>query len=133
MLRSLLSFFRKEPSKKLIEGCGTPTYPSLLHSALNPYRPIVRISGDQQNIVAAFASSGIPLGREMQGDRFGQVTVNGTAVTFGLICTHRDKPEMFIEIAKCEESDRVNERERLQALFHELKARTNLQMELIEL
>jgi hypothetical protein len=132
MFSYLWNLFKTQRLNKLAQACGSAHGPSLCHSVLNPDRPVIRVLGDHATILLAFTALHIQLSREMQGDRFGTITINDATISFGLVITRRDAPEMFIEIAKYQALDRAKEFELLRMLFEHLKHQTSLQMELVE-
>lgn len=86
--------------RELLSTLGPPRGPCLMHSGWTPYRPIIRIQGDQDAITAQVGAICGALGREMQGDRFGTYVHDGRRIPFGLVMTHRGSQELFIEIMK---------------------------------
>jgi hypothetical protein len=114
------------------DAAGPPRSPSLLHSARAPYRPVIRIEGNQKEIVSDFQTAGIQLSDEMQGDRIGCVEAEGRSIPFGLIITRSGTDELFVEIWKDEAYDRNREPVELQSLHQVLRDRIHHRMEILE-
>jgi hypothetical protein len=117
---------------KLAEGCGPSRMPCLFHSALNPYRPVLKITGQQSEVVSALEGAGIQFSEETQGDRFGSVAVNGRQVFFGLIITVQGSAEVFVEVAKYDAYDNARELEDLKCIYDDLRKRITFAIELLE-